>query len=159
MQTHKTLFLILYILLLSSSSCLSLETLGDAATAYDILERYGLPKGLLPQGVQSYLLTNEGSFEFFLFDKCEFEVQGKYMLKYKTIIKGSVEFGSLRDVKGLSVRFLFVWIGVDRVVVSGDELRFYYHGSFYFSLPVSYFEQCPRCGCGFDCSNDLLLDL
>ncbi|KAJ0977224.1 hypothetical protein J5N97_012698 [Dioscorea zingiberensis] len=151
MQFHKTLWGIL---------CISYlwVAFADAQTAYDVLERYNLPKGILPQGVQSYLLTKEGSFEFFLADKCEFNVQGNYMLKYKTTITGTVESGVLRDLKGLSVRFLFVWIGISRVEVSGDELSFFV-GPFSVSFPLSYFDKCPRCGCGFDCSNTLLQDL
>lgn len=61
---------------------ISRKAIDDFPTAYEVLKGLSFPVGILPQGVESYLLTPDGSFEVFLAGTCEFKVAGKYLLRY-----------------------------------------------------------------------------
>nr|XP_019703642.1 uncharacterized protein LOC105034467 [Elaeis guineensis] len=148
MPTSKTL---LVFLLISSLSLSFGEALvSDAPSAYEMLERFSFPKGILPEGVQSYTLNQDGSFEVFLSEDCEFKVDGGYLLKYQKKITGKVESGSLTSLRGVNVKVVLMWFGINGVVRSGGDLNFYV-GPLSASFPLSNFEECPKCRCGFDC--------
>lgn len=153
--TPKTL--LGFLLILSLSLAFAETDLSDAPTAYDLLESFDFPRGILPQGVQSYLLRKDGSFEVYLGGDCEFKVTGGYLLKYKTKITGTVESGTIKNLNGVSVKVLFLWFGIGEIVRSGDELNFYV-GPLSASFPFSNFEECPQCPCGFDCATPLVSD-
>lgn len=126
--------------------------IADAQSAYELLERYDFPRGLLPEGVQSYLLRSDGTFDVYLGGSgdCEFKVTGGYSLRYGARVSGRVQLGKLTELEGVSVRVLFLWFGIDRVVRYGDHLDFYV-GLLSAAFPVENFDECPRCRCGFDC--------
>ncbi|KAJ1696445.1 hypothetical protein LUZ63_004957 [Rhynchospora breviuscula] len=126
-------------------------------TAYEVVQHLNFPVGILPLGVESYLLTPEGSFEVFLGGTCEFKVADKYLLKYKRTIKGTVQNGSVTDLKGVSVKVLLVWIPITGVHNSGDELTFYI-GPISKSFPISDFNESPSCRCRSECANGVLAD-
>ncbi|XP_010930507.1 uncharacterized protein At5g01610 [Elaeis guineensis] len=145
------------LLLLFLSLAFAETNLSDDPTAYELLERFNFPKGILPQGVQSYLLSEDGTFDVYLSGDCEFKVTSSYLLRYKRKITGTVKSGTLDDLNGVSVRVLFLWFGINKVVRSGDELHFYV-GPLSASFPSSNFEDCPRCRCGFNCATPLVSD-
>ncbi|KAJ3675317.1 hypothetical protein LUZ60_004359 [Juncus effusus] len=126
-------------------------------TAYELLMQLNFPIGLLPRGVQSYLFTEDGSFEVFLSGTCEFKVAGKYLLKYKRTISGTVESGTVKNLKGVSVKILFVWVPITEVDKNGDELTFHI-GPFSKTFPVSDFDESPICRAESDYLNGVLLD-
>lgn len=131
--------------------CIS-AAFADSPTAYELLERYDFPRGILPEGVQSYLLRSDGSFDVYLADdSCEFKVTG-YTLRYSRRVRGTAQVGLLTGLKGVSVKVLFLWFPIDEVARSGDQLEFRV-GLFSASFPLSNFEECPRCRCGFDCDS------
>ncbi|XP_074562820.1 uncharacterized protein LOC141819417 [Curcuma longa] len=136
-----------FLLFLSLSPSLA----SDEPTVYEMLEKYGFPPGILPQGVQGYALNQDGRFEVYLSGDCEFKVSGGYLLHYKKKISGTVRSGELTGLGGVSVKVLFFWFGVNEVVRSGDELLFYV-GPLSASFASSNFEECPACRCGHDCS-------
>ncbi|EHA8589741.1 hypothetical protein COCNU_scaffold012153G000060 [Cocos nucifera] len=146
-----------FLLLLFLSLAFADTKLSDAPTAYEVLERFNFPRGILPEGVQSYLLSEDGTFEVYLSGNCEFKVTSSYLLRYKRKITGTVKSGTLDDLNGVSVRVLFFWFGINEVVRSGDELDFYV-GPLSASFPSSSFEECPRCRCGFDCATPSVSD-
>ncbi|OAY68149.1 hypothetical protein ACMD2_25759 [Ananas comosus] len=129
----------------------------EAPSAYEMLERFNFPRGILPEGVRGYTLGEDGAFEVYLSGECEFKVEegrgggGGYLLRYKERIAGRVASGSLRELSGVSVRVLLVWFGIGEVVRSDADLDFYV-GPLSASFPVSNFEESPRCGCGFYCA-------
>ncbi|XP_006663322.2 uncharacterized protein LOC102701768 [Oryza brachyantha] len=147
--------------LASSSSSSSGDTNNTAApTAYEMVERYGFPRGILPEGVQSYVLRPDGSFEVLLSGDgvggggdCEFRVGdgGAYLLRYGRRIAGNAREGSIRSLEGVSVKVLFAWLGIGQVDRAGDQLRFFV-GPLSASFPLANFADCPRCRCGFDCA-------
>ncbi|RWW32246.1 hypothetical protein BHE74_00003414 [Ensete ventricosum] len=154
-STHKTL--LGFFLFLSLAPSFAEIQISDELTAYQMLEKYDFPKGILPQGVQSYALNQAGSFEVYLNGDCEFEVTRGYLLHYKRRITGTVGVGSLTNLRGVRVKVLFLWFGINEVVRSGDELKFYL-GPLSASFGLSNFEECPSCRCGFDCADAMVSD-
>ncbi|XP_042455316.1 uncharacterized protein LOC122039987 [Zingiber officinale] len=138
-------------LLLLLSSAVTLSSAGGRPSAYDMLEKFDFPKGILPEGVPSYELKDDGSFTVFLASNCEFKVDGGYLLKYDSKITGKVDARALTDVKGVSVKVLFAWFSIGSVARSDAALNFYV-GPLSATFPVANFEECPRCRCGFDCA-------
>jgi hypothetical protein len=124
-------------------------------TAYEMLERYDFPRGILPEGVQRYeLRPADGSFEVFLSDcsgSCEFRVGDRYLLRYDCRIAGTAREGSIRALQGVSVKVLFVWLPITEVDRAGDQLSFLV-GPLAASFPLENFAESPRCQCGFDCA-------
>ncbi|KAG0486994.1 hypothetical protein HPP92_009089 [Vanilla planifolia] len=109
-----------------------------------MLEKFNFPKGILPEGVESYLLRKDGSFDVYLGKNCDLKVAGNYFLRYSRKVSGKVETGSLKSLSGVRVKIVFLWFGIGQVLRSGDELRFHV-GPFSASFPVSSFDECPRC--------------
>ncbi|GLJ10553.1 hypothetical protein SUGI_0130440 [Cryptomeria japonica] len=133
------------ILMFSPKSCSS-----NSLTAYEVLQEYGFPIGLLPANVVSYTLdTSDGSFVVNLNSTCKFKIDS-YHLKYKKKFTGTISYDSLKDLDGISVKVWFFYLSINKVLREGDELEFYV-GSFSASFPVSNFDVCPQCGCGLDC--------
>uniref|UniRef100_A0A7N0TLM8 Uncharacterized protein n=1 Tax=Kalanchoe fedtschenkoi TaxID=63787 RepID=A0A7N0TLM8_KALFE len=135
------------LLVLSHSTLIS----GEEPTAYDLLQGYNFPPGLLPKGVTHYDLdTSTGKFHAFLDGTCSFSLEGSYKLKYKSTISGTITTNRIKDLKGISVQILFLWVNIVEVVRDGDELLFSV-GIASASFGIENFEICPQCGCGLNC--------
>lgn len=148
MPFNKTLLGFCLISYLSLVSARILDS--DKPTAYEMLERFNFPKGILPQGAKGYILKENGNFEVFLNGDCKFEVEGGYSLHYKSKITGKVSMGSLKELQGVSVKVLFLWLSITDVSTADGQLYFYV-GPAFASFPISNFEEIPQCGCGLDC--------
>ncbi|KAK6937025.1 Protein of unknown function DUF538 [Dillenia turbinata] len=106
----------LLILSLISLSLLPLPTdSSDNTTVYEILPKFGLPKGLLPDSVTDYALTDDGSFVVTLPKPCY--VQFDYLVYYETQISGQLKYGSIKNLKGIQVQRFFLWFDVDEIKV------------------------------------------
>ncbi|XP_078440774.1 uncharacterized protein LOC144710832 [Wolffia australiana] len=156
------LSLLLLLLLLSSPAAAGISA-EESPTAYEMLEKHGFPRGILPLGVSSYLLRPDNSFRLFLGFKndCDFAVDGGYLLKYKNEVSGRLDEAdgaspALRDLRGVSVKVFFIWFSITEVVRVGRSSLAFRVGPLSASFPLSNFEECPRCRCGFDCSIDSL---
>ncbi|OVA10209.1 Protein of unknown function DUF538 [Macleaya cordata] len=131
----------------------------ESPSAYEMLEKFNFPKGILPEGVKGYVLHEDNRFEVYLDRDCQFQVEeGGYYLYYKKKITGTVRFGSLRDLQGVSVKILFIWLGITEVSNSGDGKLDFYVGPMSASFPVSNFEENPQCGLGIDRINKMVSD-
>ncbi|XP_068660631.1 uncharacterized protein At5g01610-like [Aristolochia californica] len=125
----------------------------DNLSAYQVLEGYDFPIGLLPQGVLGYELDRDtGRFKAYLNGSCSFSLEGSYQLKYKSTISGYISKDRLRDLSGISVKVLFFWLNIVEVKRIGDDLEFSV-GIASANFPIDNFEECPQCGCGLDCVN------
>ncbi|KAI3975501.1 hypothetical protein MKX01_038770 [Papaver californicum] len=118
-------------------------------SAYEILQVYGFPVGLLPVGVTGYELDkSSGKFAvYFCAGDCSFPLSG-YQLKYKSTTTGIISNGKLTNLSGISVKVLFVWANIIEVLKS-DQLKFSIGiASAYFSIDIY---DSPKCGCGIKC--------
>ncbi|XP_010259511.1 PREDICTED: uncharacterized protein LOC104598915 [Nelumbo nucifera] len=130
----------------------STHTAADhALTAYQVLQGYGFPVGILPKGILGYDLdTSTGKFSAYLNGTCAFSLEGSYKLRYKSTITGVISQNKLRNLKGVSVKVLFLWLDIIEVTRSGDKLDFSV-GIASADFDIDNFVESPQCGCGFDC--------
>ncbi|XP_034227201.1 uncharacterized protein LOC117636680 [Prunus dulcis] len=136
--------LLLFIL---SSSAYSDDTL----SAYEMLQQYDFPIGLLPKGVTGYELDRDtGNFKAYFNGTCSFSLENSYQLRYRSTITGVLSKDRLKNLKGVSVKVLFFWIDIVEVVRNGDELQFSV-GIASADFSIDNFEESPQCGCGFAC--------
>ncbi|XP_062202847.1 uncharacterized protein LOC133905146 [Phragmites australis] len=120
----------------------------SSPTAYEMLERYDLPRGILPEGVEGYVLRPDGTFEVYFPRACEFLLSHKWLVRYDARVSGSAAAGSLTALEGISVKVLFLWLSVGEVDRAGDRLSFYI-GPVATSFPLGDFAESPRCR-GYD---------
>uniref|UniRef100_A0A803NDS1 Uncharacterized protein n=1 Tax=Chenopodium quinoa TaxID=63459 RepID=A0A803NDS1_CHEQI len=93
-------------------------------TAYEVLESYDFPVGLLPNGVTGYELNPEtGEFKAYLPQTCKFTIEG-YDLEYKSTITGVISKDRLTHLKGISVKVLLLWLSIVEVDKKNGELQF-----------------------------------
>ncbi|KAL1544957.1 hypothetical protein AAHA92_21740 [Salvia divinorum] len=120
---------------------------------YEAMQQYKFPAGLLPEGVTSYTLNeSSGEFSAHLNGSCSFTLENSYELQYKPVIKGLISQGWLKKLSGVSVKVVLLWLDVVEVKRNGASLEFSV-GFKSADFPVENFEECPRCGCGFDCGS------
>lgn len=132
----------------ATSEAIRLANSTDAATTvYDVLQQNNLPRGLLPLGVQSYVLHPGGALEVTLPSECNFAVPvaGKqFTFRYGTSVSGVIKSGSISRVNGVRVQVEFAWLGINQVTRAGNQLNIQLEKSTQ-SFPVSAFSQSPRC--------------
>ncbi|KAJ4965170.1 hypothetical protein NE237_017019 [Protea cynaroides] len=120
------------------------------STVYEMIEKFNFPRGILPEGANRYVLHEDNRFEVYLDGDCKFNVQGGYTLHYSKKVSGIVGFGSLTQLRGVSVKIIFLWLPINEVNRGDGNLDFYV-GPISASFPLSNFEECPQCGRGVDC--------
>ncbi|KAI3984585.1 hypothetical protein MKX01_040462 [Papaver californicum] len=146
------------ILFLSLISMVSSES-SSKPSAYEMLESFNFPKGILPEGVKDYVLHEDRRFEVNLGKECKFQVEENgYYLHYQKKITGSVEFGSLKNLKGVSVKIMFIWVGISEVFNKGNGDLEFFVGPVSASFPVSNFDEKPECGASHLNNNQLVSD-
>ncbi|XP_061355488.1 uncharacterized protein LOC133300017 [Gastrolobium bilobum] len=84
-------------------------------SVYELLPKYGLPSGLLPDTVTDYTLSEDGQFAVVLEKPCY--VKFDYEVYYATTITGKLSYGSITNLKGIQVQRLFLWFNVDEIKV------------------------------------------
>ncbi|KAL0389652.1 UNVERIFIED_CONTAM: hypothetical protein Scaly_0322300 [Sesamum calycinum] len=123
----------------------------DKASAYEALEQYNFPMGLLPRGATGYSLNPDtGEFSAYLNGSCSFTLENSYELRYKPVIKGVISEGRLQKLSGVSVKVVVVWLNIVEVKRKNENLEFSV-GFTSANFPVRNFKDCPQCGCGLDC--------
>lgn len=148
-----TLILLLIQSLLATSFPLNITDVDSPPSAYEVLQGYNFPIGILPKGVVKYDLDeSSGRFHAYLKGSCSFSLEGSYQLKYKSTISGIISNNRLKDLSGISVKVLFLWLNIVEVIRDGDEMDFSV-GIASASFPIDNFYECPSCGCGLDCVN------
>ncbi|KAJ3691818.1 hypothetical protein LUZ61_000091 [Rhynchospora tenuis] len=141
-------------LVLPSSAAVAVSSPSDSnLTAYQALQTFDFPVGILPVGALGYELDRStGAFKAFLNGSCEFNIQSYYQLRYKSTIAGKITKDRLSNLSGVSVKILFLWLNIVEVSRDGDQLYFSV-GIASASFGIDNFYESPQCGCGFDCNS------
>nr|AGV54581.1 hypothetical protein [Phaseolus vulgaris] len=84
-------------------------------SVYEVLPKFGLPSGLLPDSVTDYTLDEEGQFAVALAKPCY--IQFEYLVYYEKKITGKLSYGSITNLKGIQVQRLLLWFNVDEIRV------------------------------------------
>ncbi|KAM0869594.1 hypothetical protein ACQ4PT_040575 [Festuca glaucescens] len=145
MAPSKATYPFLVLLLLLAAVAVAAEA---TPTAYDMLERYDFPRGILPEGVQGYDLGPDGGFQVYFPRECQFLLGKQWLVKYNTRIAGTATADKLAALEGIYVKVLFLWIPVAEVDRDGDRLSFYI-GPVSTSFPLGDFADSPHCR-GYD---------
>ncbi|CDY42303.1 BnaC02g09090D [Brassica napus] len=111
MALHRFSFSTLFLL---SLTLLTTTTL-SLSTVYDLLPKYGLPSGLLPDSVTNFTLSDDGLFVVRLARSCEIEFD--YRVRYDKTVSGRISYGSITELEGIQVKRLFIWLDVDEIKV------------------------------------------
>ncbi|XP_043708808.1 uncharacterized protein At5g01610-like [Telopea speciosissima] len=148
-------FLCLILLCLMSFPATPAADDDDTLTAYEALQQYDFPVGIVPKSIVRYDLDRStGKFSAYLNSSCSFSLIDSYQLNYQPTISGYISKDKLTQLKGVSVKILLFWVNIVDVVRSGDELQFSV-GIASASYPIENFLESPQCGCGFDCNEEL----
>lgn len=110
-----SLLVLLSLLNLCSSSSSPTDPPSPTPTVYEILPKFGLPSGLLPDSVTNYTLSDDGKFEVHLKKSCYIEFD--YEVYYEKKISGKLSVGSITKLKGIQVKRFFLWFDVDEIRV------------------------------------------
>nr|ABK23539.1 unknown [Picea sitchensis]ABR17183.1 unknown [Picea sitchensis] len=114
-------------------------------TIYDVLKKNGLPEGLLPKGVKSYALNDEGQLEVYLEKPCYAKFENQ--VYFERMIRGNLSYGQLAGVAGVEQQELFLWFPVKGIRVDIPNSGFIYFdvGVVYKQFSLSLFETPPDC--------------
>ncbi|XP_052187462.1 uncharacterized protein LOC127798153 isoform X3 [Diospyros lotus] len=135
----------LLLLSLYALSVAAIPAAGNDPTVYELLPKFGLPSGLLPDNVKSYSLSEDGSFVVQLEKPCY--VQFDYLVYYEKKITGKLKYGSIKKLKGIQVKRLLFWFDVDEITVDlppSDSIYFQV-GFINKRLDVSQFQTVHSC--------------
>ncbi|CAH2033481.1 unnamed protein product [Thlaspi arvense] len=112
---------------------------------HDLLPLYGFPKGLLPDNVKSYTVSDDGAFTVDLISSCYVNFPGQLVF-YDKKISGKLSYGSAKDVQGIKAKEFFIWAPI--TAMDSDPAS----GTIVFSvgfvsktLPASMFDNVPSC--------------
>lgn len=143
---------LIVILAVSASTALSvhLKSLriggggGGDDDVHDLLPQYGFPRGILPNNVASYSLSDDGAFEIRLRSPCY--VQFDQLVYYDRKVSGKLSYGSVSGVSGIQAKKLFVWLPVTGIKSdAGSGMIEFYVGALSEKLPAAQFEAVPAC--------------
>lgn len=113
---------------------------------HDILPEFGLPKGILPDAVESYTLSpSDGAFNVQLTRPCyvKFDDQTVY---YSENIQGKLTYGSISDVTGIQAKQFFLWLSVTGMDLdTGSNMIEFHVGVLSKKLPADMFLVVPDC--------------
>ncbi|KAL2940767.1 hypothetical protein RDABS01_029117 [Bienertia sinuspersici] len=128
-KPYLTILSLLFIFL-SLFPSLSLSESSSSPSVFEILPKYGLPSGLLPDCVKNYTLSHDtGHFVVDLEHTCY--IKFDYLVYYEKRITGTLKIGSISDLKGIQVKKFFVWLNLDEVQVDLPP-----SGSIYFQIGI-----------------------
>ncbi|KAM3234148.1 putative protein isoform X1 [Capsicum annuum] len=111
--------------------CLCFVISGDSSI-YEVLKSHGLPMGLLPKGVRNFTLDNSGKFVVHLDQPCNSKFEKKENeLHYERNVSGTLSYGQIDLISGISAKDLFLWFEVKKIYVSSSS-----SGVIYFDVGV-----------------------
>ncbi|KAJ1691866.1 hypothetical protein LUZ63_016021 [Rhynchospora breviuscula] len=123
-----------------------------ADKVHDLLPKYGLPAGLLPDAVKSYSLSDDGTFEIQLSSSSCYVHFPSNLVYLDSTIKGDLSYGRISNLSGIQAKKLFLWVTVTAIVAHPDQNSVEFQVGFLSqSLPDSEFQSIPRCKSSVAC--------
>ncbi|KAF5745873.1 hypothetical protein HS088_TW06G00038 [Tripterygium wilfordii] len=127
--------------------CFASSTLqSQPPTIYDHLRKNGLPMGLLPDGITQFIFDpTAGEFQINLTQACNARFENE--VHYDFNITGSLSFGKIGNLSGVTQQELFLWFPVKgiRVDVPSSGLIYFDVGVVDKQFSLSLFETAPDC--------------
>ncbi|KMZ58167.1 hypothetical protein ZOSMA_79G00080 [Zostera marina] len=124
---------------------MSMESGDRQKTVYDVLNENGLPMGLFPKGIERFGVDEEGNFHVFLEKVCTAKFENE--VRYETNVTGTISYGQITSLKGISSQELFLWFPVKmiRVDIPNSGIIYFDVGVIYKQFSFSLFEIPPEC--------------
>ncbi|KAH0458920.1 hypothetical protein IEQ34_011734 [Dendrobium chrysotoxum] len=138
---HFPLFLLPVII-----SLLLFNTAAAGESVHDLLRQHGLPAGLIPKEINSYILDpTTGLLEVRLNRPCYTKYDGPAF--FDRVVRGNLSYGALRGVEGLKQEELFLWLPVRGILVTDPSsgVILFDIGVAHKRLSLSLFEVPPEC--------------
>ncbi|XP_030935054.1 uncharacterized protein LOC115960343 isoform X2 [Quercus lobata] len=112
---------------------------------YEILKAHGLPMGLLPKGITDFDVDTNGHFQVYLDQACNAKFESQ--LHYDRNVSGTLSFGQIAGLSGVSAQELFLWFPVKgiRVDIPSSGLIYFDVGVVFKQFSLSLFETPPDC--------------
>ncbi|KAF5796164.1 hypothetical protein HanRHA438_Chr08g0360451 [Helianthus annuus] len=128
----------------------------QSPTIYQLLKQNGLPMGLLPKGVTNTTYDESGRFEVHLDQACNSKFENE--LHYDVSVSGTLSYGKINSVSGISAQDLFMWFSVKeiRVDVPSSGLIYFDVGVVHKQFSLASFDT-PRECLASDMVNDKIL--
>jgi len=101
--------------------------------------------GLLPKGVKEFRYDDSGRFEVYLDQACNAKFESE--LHYDRNVSGTLSYGQIAELAGISAQDLFLWFPVKgiRVDVPSSGLIYFDVGVVFKQFSMSLFESPPDC--------------
>ncbi|PON75118.1 hypothetical protein PanWU01x14_044700 [Parasponia andersonii] len=114
-------------------------------TIYEVLKAHGLPMGLLPKGVKEFDIDESGRFQVYLDQACNAKFENE--LHYDRNVSGTLSYGQIGALSGISAQELFLWFPVKgiRVDIPSSGLIYFDVGVVFKQFSLSLFETPPDC--------------
>lgn len=93
----------------------TIATSKETSTIYQVLKSNGLPMGLLPKGVTNFTFDDSGRFEVHLDQACNAKFEDE--LHYDRNVSGTLTYGQIGGLSGISAQDLFLWFPVKEIRV------------------------------------------
>ena len=140
--THS---LLIFLFVFSAARAMSSSS-SSPSTIYEYLKLHGLPIGLFPKGITEFSHNaSTGYFEVFLNQPCNAKFENQ--VHYDFNVSGTVSFGQIGNLSGVSAQELFLWFPVKgiRVDVPSSGLIHFDVGVVDKQFSLSLFESPPDC--------------
>ncbi|XP_022727821.1 uncharacterized protein LOC111283499 [Durio zibethinus] len=118
---------------------------GEQDSIYEILKAHGLPMGLLPKGITRFDFDDGGRFEVHLDQACNAKFESE--LHYDRNVSGTLSYGQIGALSGISAQELFLWFPVKgiRVDIPSSGLIYFDVGVVFKQFSLSLFETPRDC--------------
>lgn len=115
------------------------------SSVYDVLKDHGLPMGLLPKGIEDFRIDDTGHFVVHLDQACNAKFESE--LHYDRNVSGTLSYGQIGALSGISAQELFLWFPVKgiRVDVPSSGLIYFDVGVVSKQFSLSLFETPREC--------------
>lgn len=148
--------MILPVLLLSFLTLSISNVNSKQESIYEILKEHGLPMGLLPKGIDEFSIDGTGNFEVFLDQACNAKFESE--LHYDRNVSGTLSYGQMGSLSGISAQELFLWFPVKgiRVDIPSSGLIYFDVGVVRKQFSLSLFETPRDCMAVRSYNDDIL---